>query len=180
MSEQAIVDRNEKGQFIKGGANPWRMPAWRPGQTGRPAKYKSPKTVANICQQYIEQQVAEDKALTWSGLARYMGMARPSLDAYAKGEIEQASPGVSTVLQYMKTVIEEQREERLTDKGYATQGLIFALKNHHGWRDEKHLTVDQTETQQVQLVLSPELAQKMRDTAEDSLAVIEGECEVLK
>ena len=43
------------------------------------------------------------------------------------------------ILEYMKSLIEAQREERLTDKDYATSGLIFALKNGHGWRDTQHV-----------------------------------------
>ena len=50
---------------------------------------------------------------------------------------------------------EEQKEMRLQSKDFSTSGLIFALKNQDGWRDEKHIQVDQKTEQKISLSIDP-------------------------
>jgi hypothetical protein len=74
--------------------------------------------------------------------------------------------------------MEADLEHRLTSKAYATQGVIFALKNQAGWRDEKHLNV-QSEIKQALIVQLPaDLAAQLEAQRGERLGVIEGECEV--
>ena len=87
-------------------------------------------------------------------------MCRESLDNYAKGEYE-ARGEIATyvdVLKAARTVIEAEREELLIRRESGNiSGIIFALKQH-GWRDDKHITVQQTERQRLVLQLPQDLA----------------------
>lgn len=171
MSE--AKDRNEKGQFLPG--NRWKMPPWRPGKSGHTARF-TPNRLITVCSAYIDHCDTLSKPLTWSGLAVFMGISRPALDRYAKGEFGEDKRGIVSVLEYMRSLIESQREERLHDKDYATQGLIFALKNHHGWRDEKHLNVEGQVKQALIVQLPPELTAHLEQQRGEKLGqVIEGE-----
>lgn len=152
------TDRDSKGRFLPG--NRWMMPAWRKGQSGHGPKYKHANAVANACQAYAEKCAEENKRLTWSGLAAHMGISRRTLDTYKNGEVEKQHPGIPTILEYYRTLMESELEENLTSKGHATNGIIFALKNHHGWRDEKHISVDDSRPQLV-INVDPDLARKI-------------------
>ncbi len=88
----------------------------------------------------------------WTGLAMYLGLSRSTLDMYSSGELETDCGAIQDLLQYYRTALEMQRERQLTDKDFATTGVMFALKNHHGWKDEKHIHTD-TQTAQINVIL---------------------------
>ena len=169
----AEAERAPNGQFIPGGVNPWRMPAYKPGQSGHTARYTATR-LANVCAEYMANRNGQRS--TWSGLAAYLGISRQALDRYAKGEFGKDTRAIVAVLEYYRTLMEAELEQRLTSKDHATQGVIFALKNQAGWRDEKHLSVEQTQTQRLVIQLPSELNQLLTDRAGEALGdVIEGE-----
>lgn len=143
------------GQFLPG--NIWKMPAWRPGKSGHTARY-TPNRLINICTEYVIKQKEEAKSLTWAGLARHMGLSRPALDKYSKGNIGNDKPGIVSVLEYMKTIMEEEKEQRLEDRDYATAGVIKALQalDPEKWGDNKKIEVDIK--QQISIAIDPDSA----------------------
>jgi len=162
MSEQEITQDPKTGQFLPG--HKWKAPPWRPGHSGHTARY-TPGRLVTVCSEYIEQQHTANEVMTWSGLAWHMGLSRRALNKYRDGEIGLDKPGIVHTLEIMATAIEMQREAMLTDKQFATQGVIFALKNHHGWRDEKHLTVEGEVKHELSMVVEgmPKLAQRFEN-----------------
>lgn len=187
MAETNIDERpthTPEGKFAKN--NKWMMPAWKPGESGHVARF-TPKRLANLCQSYLDdpemkhkREVTKDgrviewdepKRPTWAGLARYLGISRQALDKYRAGEIGVDSAAIVGVLDYMRTQIEADLEAQLTDKDYATAGVVFALKQH-GWKDERHMTVDSVVNQRLIVQLDPELKAQLERQAGE---VFEGE-----
>jgi len=162
MSEQPITQDPKTNQFLPG--NIWR---YRPGQSGHPARYNYKSMRLKVIE-YIESVDDPEeyaKCLTWSGLARYLGMSRKGLDRYAAGEIKKDTSAIVALLDYYKTLMEDQKEYRLQSKDYSTAGVIFGLKNQHGWRDEKHLTVEGEVKHELSMVVEgmPKLAQRFEN-----------------
>jgi hypothetical protein len=98
-------------------------------KAGRPRLYDDPEAFAQKANDYFEQLEA-GKPPTLAGLCRFMGFYdRESFSTYATYG-EQFSRTVKTV----DLRILEDRQERLMMK--FTPGVIFDLKNNHGWRDK--------------------------------------------
>ena len=73
---------------------------------------------------------------------------------------------------YFMTCVEEQREEMLLDKERYTPGLPLALKQL-GWRDDKHITVDNKEEQVVIMQLPPDLAKVLAERRGETIEAID-------
>jgi len=134
MSE--IAKSATTGQFLPG--NPWR---YRAGADGRPAKYNH-NTLRQKVMEYRDAQLDEERPLTWAGLAAYLGITRQGLDLYRQGKVldkTKASSAIVGVLEYYQTLMEADKESKLQSKEYATSGIVFALKNQHGWTDTQHV-----------------------------------------
>lgn len=166
------------GQFLPG--NQWKMPPWRKGQSGHTARYQ-PNSLANKCAEYIQLRESENKPLTWSGLALHLGISRPALDKYAKGKIGKDKAGIVSVLEYMRSFIENQLEEKATDKDYATSGVIRLLEvmdtERFKPKDEIEMKVEEKErsTTETAARLLSLLEQARRNG--DKLLIEEGEFE---
>lgn len=95
---------------------------------GRPRRYKSAKDFDAAVETYFEDATKP----TMSGLAYALGFEdRDSFTRY-----EEYGPDFSRTVKRARLRIEQDRHERLIDKEKFTAGVIFDLKNNHGWRDK--------------------------------------------
>lgn len=108
-------------------------------KTGRPLLFKTPEELQAKIDLYFEtgafMVVGKDEngndikqyAPTIAGLARYLGMDRRSLTNYANKD--EFFPSIKEARQR----VEEHLEQCLY--GRSVTGVIFNLKNNHGWKD---------------------------------------------
>ena len=99
-------DGGAKGRFVMAGN------ARKPGRAG---KY-NPHRIEAACKGYLVQQDIVGKPYSWSGLAKYMGISTLALDQYYRGMVGEDKQGIVQVLEYMKTVLEVQEEDRLFEE----------------------------------------------------------------
>lgn len=106
---------------------------------GRPRLYDNPEEFAEKVGAYFVACEADSKRPTLSGLSYALGFEdRETFSNYAGyGE------GFSRTVKRAKLLIADWLEQRLTDKNFFTPGIIFDLKNNHGWKDktEQEVTV---------------------------------------
>lgn len=137
----------------------------RVGITGRPPVFDDPFVLKRKCDEYFElcdcnkvtvphKKTGElideyrQKPYTVIGLARHLGFkSRNSLLHY------EGKPEFADILLDARLRIEEQRNEQLIDKSGIPGGIIFDLKNNHGWRDESSVEVSGPNGGPVQLGL---------------------------
>ena len=103
----------------------------------RPLKFSDPDTLEACIEAYFAKQDRLGRPYTIAGLTLSLGFAsRQSLADYEK----RIGPAEFTyIIKAARTRIEEEREERLSNQP-ATTGVIFAMKNGHGWRDQIDVT----------------------------------------
>lgn len=99
-----------------------------PERGGRPRLYKSHKEFDAAVEAYFESATKP----TMSGLAFDLGFE--DRDSFAR--YEEYGPEFSRTVKRAKLRIEQDRHERLIDKDKFTAGVIFDLKNNHGWKDQ--------------------------------------------
>lgn len=100
--------------------------------TGRPRLYKSPEEMAERIDAYFDSEEASPP--TMAGLCYFLGFSeRHALSEYEKYD------GFSATVKRARLRIEMDRSKRLLERDTFTPGLIFDLKNNHGWKD-KHET----------------------------------------
>lgn len=100
---------------------------------GRPRLYSDPKQFAERVDAYFtEREVQEDKPPTIAGLAYFLGFS----DRHALAEYEGYGPEFSATVKRARLKIEDDRSSRLLGKDTFTPGVIFDLKNNHGWKDK--------------------------------------------
>lgn len=125
--------------------------------TGRPRKYDTPDEMAeridayfDACDNHYQEVRKKDKngdevvdtihkprPYTMAGLAIFLGFSsRRSLFNY------KSYDGYGELIEAALTRIEEQRNVQLVSGQGQCGGLIFDLKNNHGWKDERHETSD--------------------------------------
>ena len=148
--------RDEQGRFLPG--HPlWQLHAFKEGNIGRPNKW-TPAECAEIITGYLQDRIDNDRTITKAGLMVALGISHEALSNYASGEYgktEDDKRAYVDIFSATSAVIEDQLEEQLSrDKGQVS-GVIFRLKNHYGWRDEKHLSVASQETKTIQVMLHP-------------------------
>lgn len=98
------------------------------GEGGRPRKYADPEQFANEVEAYL---LATDKPLLGE-LAFTLGFEdRESFVHY-----ETYGPEFSRTVKRARLACEIDRHKRLLDKDRFTPGVIFDLKNNHGWKDK--------------------------------------------
>jgi len=87
---------------------------------------------------YFDQCEVDKKSATLAGLSYFMGFA----DKQSFGEYENYSDVFSLTVKRARLRMEADRHERVISKDSFTPGLIFDLKNNHGWKDktEQELT----------------------------------------
>jgi len=133
MSE---IAKSADGRFLPG--NPWR---YRAGSDGRPARFNY-NTMRTKIIEFLDRQTEAEKPLTWAGLAAYLGISRHGLDLYRDGKVldkTKTSSAIVDMLAFYQTLMEADKESKLQSKEYATSGIVFALKNQHGWTDTQHV-----------------------------------------
>ena len=95
---------------------------------GRNRHYSSPDEFDAAVDCYVDNMLAQERPLTWTGLALALGFScRSSIDEYIKYD------GFSYSVKRAKLLVEASYEERLYST--STSGIQFALKNL-GWSDK--------------------------------------------
>lgn len=103
-------------------------------ERGRPRLYESAEEFAAKTDEYFESE--KGKAFpTMSGLSLHLGFwDRDSFAGYAKYGEE-----FSRTINKAKLRIEDNRHRLLIAKDTFTPGVIFDLKNNHGWVDKQEV-----------------------------------------
>lgn len=134
---------------------------------GRPLKYKSAKQMQVIIDQYFDDcrdnytealageysckdRITDNIKPTVSGLAYVLDLTRNSLINY------EGRPEFLRTVRQGRARIEQYLEQRLYETSPA--GAIFNLKNNYGWRDEKHLTLENNEIRTIKIITGPDSA----------------------
>ncbi|MBG37367.1 MAG: hypothetical protein CMH92_16380 [Oceanicaulis sp.] len=99
---------------------------------GRPRKYQDAKVLAERVDAYFADTEARGKPPTVAGLCYFLGFE----DRHALTEYESYGPDFSSTVKGARLRLEIDRSERLIFKDSFTPGLIFDLKNNHGWKDK--------------------------------------------
>ena len=94
-------------------------------------KYKKPKDLEKMAEQYFLEQESQNKPCSIAGISYYLGFSDKSqfLDLE---KIEEFAPAINRI----KLRMESQAIDMLTDKSYATTGVIFNLKCSFGYSDK--------------------------------------------
>ena len=141
----------ETGKLLPG--NVWR---YKPGTSGRVARFTY-KSISHGIREYVQDCGNTESSYTWAGLALYLGITRKGLDGYRHSTVKSADPDkIAAILAYYETILESQREAMLTDRSYATQGVIRGLQalDREKWGDKQ--TVDIAVQQQISIALDPD------------------------
>ena len=110
-----------------------RDPAKDPHPGGRPLKFPTPEIMQEAIDSYFVKMDAEDRPYTITGLALHLDCDRDTLLNY-----QGRSEYFGTIKRAKERVLGWKEERLLTGKG-STVGLIFDLKNNHGWVDKREV-----------------------------------------
>lgn len=108
------------------------------GGKGLAAKYRSPEALQHAVDLYFDRCAGDEETgihpvePTLSGLSVALGFATT---AGYKKQIERGED-YRDIVDMSITRLEERRETALLRGGPATSGIIFSLKNVHGWREK--------------------------------------------
>lgn len=98
----------------------------------RPRLYEDHETFDTKVDEYFAHVEALDKRPTFAGLSYYLGFDdREGFTHYA-----EYGDDFSRTVKRARLRIEDDRWQSLIDKAAFTPGLIFDLKNNHGWKDK--------------------------------------------
>lgn len=146
------------------------------GRQGGRTRIVTPERIIDA----VESMETAGQPITWAGVALAVGVSRPTLDEYLRGTLGADDPAIRTTLRGVRTLIESDLEGELRRKTGQTGGIVFALKNQAGWRDERHLAVESQENQTLSVTVDPQLAAMLRRPApleqHDNSTLIDGEC----
>lgn len=98
----------------------------------RPRKYSCPEEFQAAAEGYFTRCEMTQEPPTIAGLAFEMGFA----DRQSFSEYEGYGDEFSLTVKRARLRIEGDRSKRLLSKDSFTPGVIFDLKNNHGWRDK--------------------------------------------
>lgn len=101
---------------------------------GRPRIIQSPGEMQEKADGYFADREAAGKPPTMAGLCYALGFS----DRHALAEYEKYD-GFSATVKRLRLRVEQDRNEKLILKESFTPGLIFDLKNNHGWVDKQEL-----------------------------------------
>lgn len=118
-------------------------------RANKPLKFKSPEELEKRIQEYYEWAKDNNKHITMSGLAWYLGTNRQTLlnyencleDDWLKSVPDDVKVLYVDSIKRAKQRIEMEYEEGLFNKNSAV-GAIFTLKNNYKWVDKQE--VEQT------------------------------------
>lgn len=94
-------------------------------------KYRTHKDLEKMAENYFAEQNELNKPCSIAGISYFMGFADKS-EFLELEKDEEFAP----VINRIKLKIESQAIEMLTDKSYATTGVIFNLKCSFGYSDK--------------------------------------------
>lgn len=94
-------------------------------------KYRTHKDLEKMAENYFAEQNELNKPCSIAGISYFMGFADKSEFLELEKDAEFAP-----VINRIKLKIESQAIEMLTDKSYATTGVIFNLKCSFGYSDK--------------------------------------------
>ena len=107
---------------------------------GRPPFYNNPDDMQVKIEDYFTTYEAMERPFTVIGLAYHLGFAdTQTLNEYGKKE------EFSVTVKRAKARIEQGKNEMLLSGKGNTIGLIFDLKNNHGWRDRQDIITNDNE-----------------------------------
>lgn len=99
--------------------------------SGFMGKYASAKALEYAVNLYFDKKLADEKPLTIAGLALSLGFTtKEALRRY-----EEKGEDFADVIDTARTRIEEWKNELLIEGGRNVNGIVFDLKNHHGYSD---------------------------------------------
>lgn len=102
----------------------------------RPLKFPSPSDLENRIEEYFFLMDEQNRPYTLSGLAVYLDTTRQTLLNYEeKLEFHE-------IISRAKERILNYKEELLLSKEAPTSGVIFDLKNNHGFVDRQEVKQD--------------------------------------
>lgn len=113
---------------------------------GQPLKWESPEMLQEEIEKYYEWAEENNKHITVSGLAWWLGTNRTTLLNYENSEegdwltrldISEKRKYVNSIKE-AKRRIEMEYEESLYNRSKAT-GAIFTLKNNYNWADKQEI-----------------------------------------
>lgn len=101
-------------------------------EQGRPRLFTEHKAFSDDVDAYFAMCGVDSKRPTLSGLSYHLGFEdRETFSYYAK-----YGDDYSRTVKRAKLLIADWLEQRLTNKDTFTPGIIFDLKNNHGWKDK--------------------------------------------
>jgi hypothetical protein len=104
-------------------------------QLSRKVQFKSVNDLVRVISSYFKYAEDNQKNLTFSGLAVWLGISRSSLSTFGRRYPEYAE-----TIKKAKGIVEAYFEELLLTKNNVA-GVIFSLKNNFSWRDEQPPTI---------------------------------------
>lgn len=128
--------------------------------TGRPRLFDSPEQMEERIEAYFLSDEANPPTI--AGLCFFLGFS----ERHALSQYEQYD-GFSATVKRARLRIEQDRSERLLTKEKFTPGLIFDLKNNHGWRDNLDLNHGGQEGNPVETISRIELVAPGHDDSAD-------------
>ncbi len=100
-------------------------------------RYRTAEALEFAVDAYFAAKEVDGKAPTMAGLALGLGfMSSSTLRSY-----EDKGEEYATIITVARTRVEEWKNELLLSGGKATLGVIFDLKNNHGWMDKSEQKV---------------------------------------
>lgn len=94
-------------------------------------KYKKPKDLEKMAEQYFLEQEEQNKPCSIAGISYFLGFTDKN-DFLELEKQEEFAP----IINRIKLRMESQAIDMLTDKSYATTGVIFNLKCSFGYSDK--------------------------------------------
>ena len=101
---------------------------------GRPRIIKSVDKLTEDADAYFADCDERNKPFTMAGLAFWLGFT----DRHGLNDYERQDE-YSATIKRLRLRIEQQRNETLLCRTTFTPGIIFDLKNNHGWKDQQQL-----------------------------------------
>lgn len=99
---------------------------------GRPRKYQDPEHFAAKVDAYFARMEKLNRAPSMSEIALDLGFC----DRRSFTEYEDYEPEFSDTVKKARLRVEIDRQQRLINRDTFTAGVIFDLKNNHGWKDK--------------------------------------------
>jgi hypothetical protein len=109
------------------------LPSLKNPNGGHPPAFVDVQVLELGVLEYFNQCEVNKREPSHVGLAQYLGVPKRTLNEYTR------KPGYSSVLEMAKERIEDILCSKLSDKGYATAGIIFNLTNNYGWKQPNQI-----------------------------------------